>query len=90
MSAASLRTVAGSVIVTGAGRRLAVGPVGPAGPPADDSAMVTVLAADGIWLAADRGGCQATHASTRMTGLAVARARHLDDQLPGDQGAFRG
>ena len=28
--------------------------------------MVTVLAVGGIWLPAGRGGCQATHASTRM------------------------
>ena len=65
MSAASLLTLVGSVIVTGAGRRLAVEP--DRRPPLDDSAMVgTVPAADGIWLAAERGGCQATQASTRM------------------------
>ena len=58
--------MAGSVIVTGAGRRLPVGPPGPITAPLDASAMVTVRAVAGIRLAAGRGGCQATHASTRM------------------------
>ena len=79
--------MAGLVIVTGAGRRLAVGPPGVTTSPLDDSAMVTVRAVAGIRLAAGRGGCQATHASTRMPvwpspALATATSSSLVTRAP--------
>src|SRR3984957_4778597 len=63
MSAPSSRTVAGPGSVTGGGSGA---PGRPTGSPLGNSAIVTALAAAGIKVAADRGGCHATHASTRI------------------------